>query len=381
MSIHLCVVGLRGFPDVMGGIEAHCEQIYRIIGEKAADFRITVLARSPYVGQGPYTYANCTLKPLWTIKNKTMETALHTLIGVLQARFGERCDVLHVHAIGPGLFIPLAKMLGLKVIATHHGHDYERLKWGAAARLSLRLGEWCMAAFADQIICVSQASTAKLRTAFPHRAHKIHTIPNGAAVARTGETPTGVLEALGLVPQRYILAVGRLVPEKGFQDLIAAFRRADSPYKLVIVGAADHADAFSAELMRSADDRVIFAGRRPRHDLAPLYRHAGLFVLPSYHEGHPIVALEALQARAPVVLSDIVANRDLGLPPHHYVRPGDIDALAELLATADFSSYRVDDPLILARYDWQDIASQTLEVMRATVEPGRHRRALAQQPG
>jgi len=365
----------------MGGIEAHCEQIYKIIGEKAADFRITVLARSPYVGPGPYTYANCTLKPIWTIKNKVMETALHTLLGVLQARFGERCDLLHVHAIGPGLFIPLAKILGLKVIATHHGHDYDRLKWGPVARQSLRFGEWCMAVFADQIICVSQASTAKLRATFPRQAHKIHTIPNGAAVA-TGEAPTDVLKALALVPQRYILAVGRLVPEKGFQDLVAAFRRVDGPYKLVVVGAADHADAFSAELMRAADERVIFAGRRQRHDLATLYRHADLFVLPSYHEGHPIVALEALQARAPVVLSDIVANRDLGLPPHHYVRPGDVDGLAELLATADFSSYRVDDPLVLARYDWQDIAAQTLEVMRAAVEPWRDRRALAaQQPG
>jgi glycosyltransferase involved in cell wall biosynthesis len=364
----------------MGGIETHGETIYPRIAAATDEFEIAILARSPYVGRRSYHHAGCRIAPVWTVKHKLVETALHSFLAVLHARFRERCELLHVHAIGPGLVIPLAKGLGMSVVATHHGHDYSRLKWGRIAKAFLRLGEWCMVAYADRIICVSENSAVSLQAAYPRHRQKIDHIPNGATLVDEAAFSSAILDELGLTPSGYVLAVGRLVPEKGFQDLVAAFRQTDIPYKLVVVGAADHDDAFSSQLVAQASPRVVFAGRRRRAELATLYRHAGLFVLPSYHEGLPIVALEALQA-APIVLSDIVANLDLGLPAHHYVPTGDVAALVRLLEDGGFERYRVADKAFVARYDWEDVTARTLEVLRDVAKgPRGSRRGVTGAP-
>lgn len=368
MRTRICVTGLRGFPNVMGGIEAHCENLYTQISRSTDDFDILVLARAPYVERGAELAPHLAVKPIWTLKSKALETVLHTALSTLYARFVAKGAVLHIHAIGPGLFAPLARALGLRVVGTHHGRDYDRLKWGRMAKLFLCFGEWCLVHSAHHVICVSRWNTEKLKSAYPALAHKISHIPNGAAMPEAATASREILDELGLTPGRYILGVGRLVPEKGFQDLIAAYNRMDLAHALVIVGEADHADSFSRKLARQASARVVFAGRRQRHELATLYREAGLFVLPSYHEGHPIVALEALQAGAPILLSDIDANRDIELAPTHYFPVGDVDQLTERLTTTDFDTLCVRDSAILARYRWEDIAERTVAVLRQVLD-------------
>lgn len=364
--MRVCVTGLRGFPNVMGGIETHCEHIYTAMLGGEDPMEVSVLARSPYVGSSVYEYAGLKIVPLWTVRNKFAETILHTLISVIYARFSARADILHIHAIGPGLMAPVARGLGLRVVATHHGHDYERLKWGGIARAALRLGEWCMVQAADSVICVSEGSARKLRATYPRRAHKVHHIPNGAAVAGSTPTDRSVLDELRLADRKYILAVGRLVPEKGFQDLIAAAQQADIELPVVIVGAADHADAFSRELLAQESDRIRFGGLRRPGELAVLYRHASLFVLPSYHEGHPIAALEALSAGAPMMLSDIDANREIGLEARHYFPLGNVKALAEMLSSTNYEHLRPSNEEVVAKFSWARIAHATAAVIRTS---------------
>src|SRR3546814_1660015 len=107
--------------------------------------------------------------------------------------------------------------------------------------------------------------------------------------------------------------VGRLVPEKGLHDLIDAHARADDPRKLVIVGGTDHESRYAIELKSRESDRVRFAGLQDRATVRELFENASLFVMPSYHEGLPIAALEAASCATPMLLSDIEPNRDVGL--------------------------------------------------------------------
>jgi glycosyltransferase involved in cell wall biosynthesis len=374
MARKLGVVGLRGFPDVMGGVETHCETLYGRIAATTDEFDIVVFARSPYVAGDAYVFRHCRIEPIWTVKHPTLEAALHTLLAFFYARFAENCRFVHVHAIGPGLFIPLARLLGMHVVATHHGHDYQRLKWGPLAKAALRLGEWCMLRYSAQVICVSGSSAERLKREHPHRADHIVHIPNGIDTSAPPPPEGDILADIGVRPGAYVLAVGRLVPEKGFQDLVAAFERTRLPHKLVIVGAADHADHFSRTLLEKASSRVVFAGKRRRGEVAALYRDAALFVLPSYHEGNPLVALEALTAEAPILLSDIAPNRDFGLPARHYFPVGDVEALAKALERADFEGLRVRGGGIRQRYNWRHITERTLSVLRKAVS-GRPARA------
>jgi len=364
----VCAVGLRGIPGVMGGIEKHCEQIYPRIAELDSSLKLSVTGRSPYLSAKQSYYQDVEVVSLWAVRNKYLETILHTLLAIFYVRFVAKADVVHIHAIGPGLFAPLARLLGLKVLFTHHGADYRRQKWSVFAKTILWLGEWLAISASHTSIVVGSTLCEQLKQRFPRQAHKLVFIPNGADIGSMKNLASSthpVLEQFGLKAGGYVLAVGRLVPEKGFQDLVKACKQVDLPYKLVITGGSDHPDAFSRELLAEANERVVFTGFQSGAALASLFANAALFVLPSYHEGLPIVALEALGFERPVVLSNIDANLDIGLPAGCYFPVGNLSALAEKLLAADYNHYRVNTAQILARFNWDSIAKQTAVQIRA----------------
>lgn len=355
----VAVVGLRGVPGVMGGIETHCENLYpRLSNGGAASF--TVIGRSPYLPKGVSEFKGVRVCPLFAFRSKLLETILHTPAAIVYARcLG--ADIVHIHAVGPALFTPLVRLLGMRAIVTHHGADYDRSKWSAAAKRVLRMGERAGVAFCDEMIVVGPSLAQRLKESHPRAAQRISFVPNGAALP---DAPAGdaadVTARFGLEPGRYVLAVGRLVPEKGFHDLLAAFEKAVSPYTtLVIVGGADHEDAYSQALRAHESSRVRFLGVQRGAALRALFSAAGVFVLPSMHEGLPIVALEALAAGAPVLLSDITPNRDIGLPQECYFPVGNTEALAERLSTQapETPSRQVRD--ILRKHDWDAVAMAT----------------------
>jgi glycosyltransferase involved in cell wall biosynthesis len=354
----ICVTGLRGFPDVMGGIESHCEELLPRIATLAPDQPIVVLGRAPYLPERRRTWRGVEIVGLRCPQSKHFETIL-------------AADVLHIHAIGPAILAPLARMLGLRVVVTHHGTDYDRAKWGRFAKAVLRLGERAALGWADRIVAISPSLAEQLRLAFPRKADAIHYIPNGAPELFAGGDADEILSGLGIGDAPFLLAVGRLVPEKGLHDLIAAHRASRTGYKLMIVGGADHDSPYARDLVAEAGPDVIFAGVQSRTVLATLYRRAAMFVMPSYHEGLPIAALEAAGEGAAMILSDIPANRDIGLPAVNYFPVGNVDRLAAMLA-ADPDSLRADASAVRTRFSWDKAAVETLGLYRA-LQPGRSR--------
>lgn len=365
----ICVTGLRGFPHVMGGIESHCEELLPRIKAIWPDHRSVVLGRAPYLPEPVGEHRGVEIVGIPCPRSQNLEAVVSTLLAVFSAR-RRGAGLIHIHAIGPGLLAPLARMLGLKVVVTHHGTDYHRAKWGLTARAALRAGEWLALTFANRVIAVSPSLAAQLRQSFPKRAHAISYIPNGTSDLPGDADPALVLERLEIEKGNFLLAVARLVPEKGLHDLIDAHERSDCTVKLVIAGSADHESEYARELLARASDRVIFAGVQSRATLKCLYDHCALFVMPSHHEGLPIAALEAASCGARMLLSDIPANLDIALDPANYFPVGDVATLAERL-NADCADFQVDGDAIRARFSWDKAAEDTLDVYRATLAQGR----------
>lgn len=358
----ICAIGLRGIPEIMGGIESHCQQLYPRLVKQGVS--VSVLARSPYVDQKRYDYEGVEVRSVWAMKSKFLETFLHTFIAIFYARLWIKPDVVHLHAIGPALFTPLARALGMKVIVTHHGADYDRQKWNAIAKFILKLGEKMAILFANELIVVGNSLTDKLKLENPSKAFKISYIPNGMLPGFAGDIPESKLPTdLGLDKKSYILTVGRLVPEKGFHDLIDAFNKVNTNLRLVIVGKADHQDSYSSGLLQQASDKVLFAGRRSGSELHALYKHAKVFVLPSYHEGLPIVALEAISAGTSVLLSNISPNLDIEAPEDSYFAVGNIEQLSKKLEIIDTLNLQLDQASFLNKFNWDKIANATYRII------------------
>ena len=176
---------------------------------------------------------------------------MHTFFAIIYARLFIHPDVIHLHAIGPALFTPLARLLGMKVVVTHHGADYDRQKWNGFAKFILKSGEKMGVVFGNKMFVVGKSLTQKLKNSFSSHADKIEYVPNGMLPSFSGDiSPNFLPQELDLIPEKYVLTVGRLVPEKGFHDLVNAYKTADTELKLVVVGDADHQDDYSMSLKK-----------------------------------------------------------------------------------------------------------------------------------
>jgi glycosyltransferase involved in cell wall biosynthesis len=366
--LRVMVLGLRGVIDVQGGIETHARRLYPLLTRLGCD--VEIVQRSAYYPRERRVreWRRMTLTYLWSPRTPGVETAVHTLLGVLYAAV-KRPDVLHLHAIGPGLLAPLARLFGLRVVVTHHCADYEREKWGPLAKAVLRTGERLGIGFAHSPIVVSPV----LKEAMEKR-YGIGTtlIPNGAPMATPRRT-RHTLRRFDLRPGRYVLCVARLVPEKRQLDLIAAFQAArPAGFKLVLVGEIQQHDAYCQELSRYAarDPLIVLTGYQSGAALHELFTHAALFVLPSAVEGHPIALLEAAAYEIPVLASAIPANLAIPLPRHHYFPVGDTRALARQIevmtqnTTATTAERRALHAAIRANYSWRKAAELTSSVYR-----------------
>lgn len=362
--LKVMMLGLRGFPGIQGGVETHCAHLCPLLVDLGCE--VEVITRSTYQ-KSTAPWHGVRFTRLWAPKMNGAEALVHSVIGVFYAAI-KRPDILHIHAIGPAIVVPLARLLGflgLHVVVTHHGPDYDRQKWGKLARWVLQTGEWAGMRFSNARIVISK-TIAQLVLRKHHVQSQL--IPNGVSLPELLPTHTA-LDAFGLSAGRYIVLVSRLVPEKRHLDLIQAFHAAKlAGWKLVIVGGADHPDDYSRSVNQQASEDVICTGFQSGQALGELLTHAGMFVLPSSHEGLPIALLEALSYGLPVIASDIPANLEVGLTADHYFPLGDTAALAERLR--HFAELGALSPAarqqlrewVIARYNWERIAEQTLIV-------------------
>lgn len=365
----IAVVGTRGIPDIMGGIETHCQQLYPRLVERGAS--VVIFARKAYTPQKtPYEYKGVQVVPVYAPKIAGIETFVHTFRCFLKV-LRWKPDIVHLHAIGPSFVAPFFRLFGLKVVYTHHGQDYNRAKWGWFAKAVLRLSEFVGTTFSNCVIVISDLLEKWLQEKY--HCKRTFRINNGVTLQPTlsQNVANKWLDKYGLKGKRYIFALGRFVKEKGFHDLIAAYKKANlKDVPLVIAGTADFESGY-AEKMKSDANEVgaILPGYIHGEELQAVFENASLFVIPSYHEGLPIVLLEALGYNRNVIASDIPANMEVPLPGECFYELGDVDELAEKIQNFMKNPIERDfKQIVLRYYDWDVIADRTMKLYQVLVK-------------
>lgn len=364
-GLRVAMIGQRGVPATFGGIEHHVEQLGTRLA--ARGHKVTVFCRTNYVADRQRWYRDMQLRHLPTISSKHLDALVHSTISTLAA-LGDRFDVVHYHALGPGMLAPLPKYLSRAcVVQTIHGLDHQRAKWGRGAQAFLSSAAWVSGHVPDATIVVSGALAAYYRCRYGRAA--VH-IPNGVNEPASRPAPAEIVQRWGLSKGSYLLFVGRLVPEKAPDLLIRAFRRYSGDLRLVLAGGSSFTDEYTDALrwQAAADPRVLLVGYVYGQALAELYSNAAAFVLPSALEGLPLTLLEAASYGTPVVASD--------LPPHVEVlghdgpgrrlfpvgsEAGLVSALERCLKDpeVEHEGAAALGKLVLRRYRWDDVATAT----------------------
>ncbi len=363
--MRVAFIGQKGIPASHGGVERHVEELaVRLVG---LGHEVTVFTRPNYTDSGMREYRGVRLVSVPTIGSKHLDAIVHSLLCTFRT-FGGGFDIVHYHAIGPCLVSPLARLRGRGVVATIHGQDWRRGKWGRMASSVLRMAEWMALRVPHVTISVSQSLSE-------HYAEKEHRqteyIPNGISLFEGDDTT--ILDELGVSDGQYLLYAGRLVPEKGLHYLLAAHEMCGLALPLVVAGDASFSDDYVRSLHTASSGDVRWAGYVYGDRLAALFRHAALFVLPSDLEGLPIVLLEALGYGVPVLASDIAPNVEVLGDRGAYFRAGDVTDLADRLQTvltdreALMACAHEAQVQALQEFDWDRVAQQTAAVYERVV--------------
>lgn len=365
----IAIIGHKRIPSNEGGIEKGVEQ--HAVRMVARGHSVTVYNRGghnvfgkEYDREKCKEYKGVKIVTIPTIKGAA-SVPIYSFLATLHAAIC-RYDCVSFRASGPCAMIPLAKFFGLRVVASLHGIDSQRDKWGGFASKYLEFGEKMAAKKADVCLVLSKNMKEYIDT----RYHTNSVLFANGIDKPEYHKPEIIMKKYSLEKDNYILSLGRIVPEKGIHYLINAYRKCKTDKKLVIAGGAESNKDYYNQLLELAkgDERIIFTGFVVGQEIQELYSNAFVFVLPSNLEGMANSLLEAMSYGNCCLISDIPENTEVVNDKAEWFKKGDEISLQEKLQKL------VDNPkivqeyksnagkYILKKYSWDLIVDQMLRV-------------------
>lgn len=366
------MLGHKRIPSREGGVEIVVEELStRMVklGHQVTCFnrRGHHVSGKEFDGTNYHEYKGVKIKNVITINGKGLAAISSSFFAALAAAFG-KYDIVHFHAEGPCIMMWLPKFFGKRCIATIHGLDHQRSKWGTLARKVIILGEKTAVKYADEIIVLSRETQNYFDQIY---GRKTQFIPNGVNAPVVKEADE-IKSKFGLEKGNYILFLGRIVPEKGIHYMINAFKKVKTEKKLVIAGGSSDTQAYEEEIKKQAegDARIIFTGFVQGRMLEELYSNAYIYILPSDLEGMPLSLLEAMSYGNCCLISDIEECASVvGDNAMLFHRGNSEDLQKNMQTLCDHpeivEKYRAEaGKFITKNYDWSKVVDQTLQLYR-----------------
>lgn len=370
----IAIIGHKRIPSNEGGIEKGVEQHAVRMVEKGND--VTVYNRGghnvfgkEYDGKKIKEYKGIRIVTIPTIKGAAC-VPIYSFLATIHAAF-TRYDCVSYRASGSCVMIPLAKLFGLRVVASLHGIDSMRDKWAGFASRYLEFGERMAATKADVCLVLSKNMKEYIDTKYG-----VNSVLFVNGIDKPKLHMADIIKnKYGLSKDDYILSLGRIVPEKGIQYLIQAFKKCNTDKKLVIAGGAESNKEYYHHLldMAKGDDRIMFTGYVYGQEVQELYSNAYIFVLPSNLEGMANVLLEAMSYGNCCLVSNIPENAEVIHDKAVLFEKGNITDLRnrlQLLLNDQILIYKYKESAasyILKQYNWDLVVDQMLRVYAGDV--------------
>ncbi len=369
----VAMIGHKAIPSGKGGIEKALTSLCPRLVKLGAD--VTCYNRSSDKPESRYAseikdkkFMGVKLKSAPTLKFRGIAAMLASYTAAVRAAFGNY-DIVHFHAEGPCAAIWIPKLFGKRCVATVHGLDWQREKWGSGfASKYIKYGERNLVKYADEVIVLSESAKEYFEKTYSRKTVIIH---NGTEKPVIREADR-ITRLYGLRKHDYICVISRLTAEKGIHYLIDAFIKAHTGKKLVIAGDTSDTDDYVALIKDKAKNNpdIIFTGFVTGEVLDELYSNAYAVCLPSDLEGMSLSLLEAFAYGNAVLCSDIPENTSVAGDKALYFEKGNTEDLAQKLKYLCQNSEKAQRlrkdaaPYIFSKYSWDKTAEQTLNIYR-----------------
>jgi len=367
------MIGHKRIPSREGGIEIVVEEISSRLVERGNTVHVyNRKGKFVYGSRNEYSktkvYKGIKIIQIPTIPIKGLDALIYSFFAVTRALFG-RYDVIHFHAEGPGVMILITRLFGIRSVATVHGLDWQRAKWGNFASKYIKYGEKVIAGRADEIIVLSLNNQKYFLDNYNR---STNFIPNGVNKPNIRKASL-ITEKYGLLGRDYLLFLSRLVPEKGLDYLVDAFKNIKTEKKLVIAGGSSHSGEYEKEIKEKAaiDSRIIFTGFVQGELLEELFSNCTAYILPSDIEGMPLSLLEAMSYGCFCLVSDIPENTEVVGDFAVTFRKSDTKDLQEKLEgllNKGFSTHTSVEisAYIQKKYNWNEVVDRHLKLYNNT---------------
>lgn len=304
-----------------------------------------------------------------TINKKGIDALLYSIIATIRALFGHY-DIIHYHAEGSCAMLWLPHLLKIKTIATIHGLDWQRSKWGGIASKYIKFGEKMAVKYADEIIVLSKNLQKYFKDTYNR---DTNFIPNGVNTPII-KKPKIIKEKYGLKGNDYILFLARIVPEKGLHYLIKAFNESNLDKKLVIAGGASHTNDYLKEIkeMIKESKNIVMTGFVQGDELEELYSNCYIYCLPSDVEGMPLSLLEAMSYGCTCLVSSIEENKEVVGNHAEIFEKSNVEDLKNKLIKMSTEKYKYDKKeisnYILNKFNWDYVVKFTEKIYEGVLK-------------
>lgn len=344
-------------PGREGGIEVVVEELTTRMAKMGHD--ITVYNRRKKGYRSPKEYKGVKIVEVPTIEKKSTDAVVYSFFASVMATFGNY-DIIHYHAIGPSVFLLIPHFFKKKTVVTVHGLNYKTPKWKGFGAKFIQFGEKVTAKYADEVIVLSREQ----KKYFKEKYNRDTTyIPNGTSVFPI-EPANEIRRLYGLKKNSYILFLSRVVPGKGVEYLLDAYKDISTDLKLIVAGETEYVQEFRKMIEEKAakDPRVQLIGFVDGKVLRELYSNTRLFVFPSEAEGMPMCLLEAMSYNCHCLVSDIPENLEVGKQYVKSFKSKDVNDLREKLKQCLQNETIINTrQYIIANYSWENVVKKTLE--------------------
>jgi glycosyltransferase involved in cell wall biosynthesis len=301
--MNIALLGSRGIPACYSGFETFYENLAVRLAKRG--HKVTVYNRKQYINYPEKYYQSVRLITYPTIRNKHLDTLFHTFISIIHATF-QKYDIAYFCIVGNSPLTLLTRLIGVKTILNVDGEDWKRGKWKGMEKWYLKFCERLATVFPHVVISDSQV----IRERYLREYHsKTVFIPYGANIIRSADA--SYLRKYGLEKDKYILFVGRLVPENNAHLLIQSFQALKTDCKLLIIGDAPYSEEYQKNLTKNCDKNIIFTGYVFGEGYQSLSSHCYLFVLPSAVDGTRPVLLDQMGFGNCVLVNSTPANLEV----------------------------------------------------------------------